>query len=150
MLTKLDVRKIIDNTKNEYSTSHDKVLLLKVAITKGLYKALGGTKCVPVPTIFDSITTYSFIIFKYKIKCDTLKSNNKAFNILVKELMENRKSPEYFLGENIPTNNKDIANLLSTIVIYDYEYEDIIINQNNIYSITFDLLQDMDGRKAGA
>jgi hypothetical protein len=150
MLTKLDVRKIIDNTKNEYSTSHDKVMLLKVAIAKGLYKALGGTKCITVPTIFDSITTYSFIVFKYKIKCDTLKSSKRAFNILIRELMENRKSPEYFLGNKIPVSNEDMANLLATLIIYDYDYEDIIINKNNIYNIAFDLLQGMEDRKVGA
>lgn len=148
MITRLDIRKIIDNTKEEYSKTGELSIFVNIAILKGLYIALGGTKYITVPTKFDNITCYSIIVFKHKLKL-SCKSESKITQDLVRSLIINNKKPEYFLNNKLPTTNDEIANLLVALILSVYT-EDMVINSNNIHNLAKELLDKVDEKGAGA
>ena len=148
MLTKLGIRKLIDNAKSEYNCSGDKTILVNIAIMKGLYIALGGTKYITMPQKFDNMTTYSSIVFKHKLNTKTKMSKDKLTTLLIKSLMAVGKKPENIIGAAIPISNNDISILMLNLIFSEYT-EDMIIKSLDIQNITLDLLQKLDEREAG-
>lgn len=148
MLTKLGVRKLIDCTKEEYGYSGDKTLLVNIAILKGLYTALGGTKYITVPQKFDNITTFANIVFKHKLNTLTKMSHDKMTSLLVKSLLAINKQPEIIVGINIPMSNNDISIMMLNLIFSEYT-EDMSIKSLDIQNITLDLLKKLDERKVG-
>lgn len=148
MLTKLEVRKLIDCAKEEYSCSGDKTILVNIAIMKGLYIAIGGTKYITVPQKFDNITTFASIIFKHKLNTMTKMSKDRITSFLIKSLIAIGKQPEVIIGNNIPIYNNDISIMMSNIIFSEYT-EDMCIKSLDIQNITMSLLQKIDERKVG-
>jgi hypothetical protein len=136
----LEIRKEIDNDKKEYNRTNNKYKLLHASILKGLYVAKGGRKGIALPSRYEVITIYSKVIFKYKIKLDTVKSQEMAFNYLYNELVKLDKKPEYFLDGIIPVTEHHLAKLLASLVASDYA-DDIIINQEVIYNTAVQILK---------
>lgn len=142
MKSKLDIRDDINRYKEEYKYTCNKILLIKIAIYKGLYTALDGKKGIALSSKYDNIVFYSKIIFKYKLKLKNNGDNSKAINFLLKNMRENFKNPEFYIKDTIPFDNDGIARLLTELILSEYT-EDIIINYNNIYDIAFEILQSI-------
>lgn len=148
MLTKLEIRKLIDNAKDEYACSGNKTLLVNIAIMKGLYTAIGGKKYITLPQKFDNIATYSNIVFKHKLNTKNKMSKDKITTLLVKYLMAVGKKPENIIGTTVPISNNDISILMLNLIFSEYT-EDMIIKSLDIQSITLNLLQKLDEREVG-
>lgn len=148
MLTKLEVRKLIDCAKEEYSYSGDKTILVNIAIMKGLYIAIGGTKYITVPQKFDNITTFANIVFKHKINTMTKMSKDRLTSLLIKSLIAIGKQPEIIIGNNVPIYNNDISIMMNNLIFSEYT-EDMCIKSLDIQTITLNLLQKLDERKVG-
>lgn len=148
MLTKLEVRKLIDCAKEEYSYSGDKTILVNIAIMKGLYIAIGGTKYITVPQKFDNITTFANIVFKHKINTMTKMSKDRLTSLLIKSLIAIGKQPEVIIGNNVPIYNNDISIMMNNLIFSEYT-EDMCIKSLDIQTITLNLLQKLDERKVG-
>jgi hypothetical protein len=145
MLTKMDVRKLIEESKREYTDTSDKTKLVYAAILKGLYIALGGKKGIVIPSKLNSISTSSKIVFKYKIKLDTLKSIDKAYDSLYDSLIRETKiNPRDIIKDGVaPITNAEQARLMTTLILNEYT-EDIIINSNTVYSMALDVLNKFE------
>lgn len=148
MLTKLEVRKLIDCAKEEYSYSGDKTILVNIAIMKGLYIAIGGTKYITVPQKFDNITTFANIVFKHKINTMTKMSKDRLTSLLIKSLIAIGKQPEIIIGNNVPIYNNDISIMMNNLIFSEYT-EDMCIKSLDIQTTTLNLLQKLDERKVG-
>lgn len=148
MLTKLEVRKLIERTKEEYGYSGDKTLLVNIAVLKGLYTALGGTKYITVPQKFDDITTFSNIVFKHKLNTMKRVSLDRVTSNLVKSLLAINKQPEVIVGVTTPLSNNEISLMMLNLIFSEYT-EDMSIKSLDIQNITLDLLQRLDERKVG-
>lgn len=148
MFTKLGVRKLIDSAKDEYNYSGDKTILVNIAIMKGLYIVLGGTKYITVPQKFDNITTFSIIVFKHKLNTLTKMTKDRVTSLLIKSLIEIGKNPEVIIASNIPISNSDISLMMLSLIFSEYT-EDMTIKSLDIKNITLDLLQKLDERKVG-
>lgn len=148
MLTKLEVRKIIDCAKDEYNKSGDKTILVNIAILKGLYIAMGGTKYINVPQKFNSMTTYASLVFKHKLNIKNKLSKDKITALLVKSLITIGKKPEIIIGTKIPMLNSDIVVLMLNLIFSEYT-EDMTVKSLDIQCITLDLLQRIDEREVG-
>lgn len=146
MINKMYVRKLIDRSKAEYSNNYDTSILVHISILKGLYIALGGTKCVTIPAKFDKMVTYSKVVFEHKLKLNTMKCKDKVINILIKSIRNIGCGPEYYLSDELPLTNEAIARLLVKLVISEYT-EDMIINSQSLYNITISLLNDIDSKE---
>ena len=144
MLSKIGVRRIIENTKDNYTNSGDKTLFVDLVLLKGLYIAIGGTKGIPTPSKFDKITSLARIVFKYYLKSkeSTDKTLTRAFDGLYDGLCESGIIPEDFIID-IPTTEEDIAGLLASLVVSFY-VEDMLVNYNNIYNKTLKIIREVD------
>lgn len=145
MLSKMDTRRIIENEKEKYNKTNNKDILIRVAILKGYYLVIGGTKAIPLPNKFDLITANSKLIFKYKMKISNHKSiisDIKATEILYKLLLINNKQPEYYINSQVYRTNTDLANLLTRLICSEYT-EDILINQQTVFNIALNTLNDV-------
>ena len=142
MSSTLDIRNTIVKYKNDYDRRSNKILLLYIAIYKGLYIALGGKKGIALSNKFDSAVYYSNIIFKYKLKLNNCVNKRNAVNYLIKTLRENFKQPTIYLRNQIPIENKDIATLLADIIASE-NIEDLVVNHNNVYNITLEALEKL-------
>lgn len=146
MLTKIDMRKMIENKKREYSASGNKEILLHVAIMKGMYDAYGGTKYITVPPMYNFVVKSSIIVFTYKNRLKTV-GYNKAKIGLIGELLEIGIDTEVCnIEQYISTDNIGISRLLALIILCKYT-EDIVINSEAIIDIAFELLENIDERE---
>lgn len=145
MLSKLELRKKIEGIKDKYSKDKDKSLLLEAAILKGLYLALDGAKGIPLPNKYNHITSFSKIIFKYKIKSENM---DRAYNYLYTSLMLNNKMPEYYIHK-IPKSNADIAEILADILM-DVYTDDINVNYELVYNIALNNLNEFGVMRDGS
>ncbi len=148
MLTKLQIRKLIDSTKEEYNNSGDKTLLVNIALMKGLYIAIGGTKYITMPQKLDNMVSYASIVFKHKLNIESQMQKDKITSFLIKSLMSVGKKPENIIGNTIPVSNNDISILMVNLIFSEYT-EDMMINSLNIRNITLELLQKLDEREVG-
>lgn len=148
MLTKLQIRKLIDSTKEEYNNSGDKTLLVNIALMKGLYIAIGGTKYITMPQKLDNMVSYASIVFKHKLNIESKMQKDKITSFLIKSLMSVGKKPENIIGNTIPISNNDISILMVNLIFSEYT-EDMMINSLNIRNITLELLQKLDEREVG-
>lgn len=148
MLTKLQIRKLIDCTKEEYNNSGDKTLLVNIALMKGLYIAVGGTKYITMPQKLDTMVCYASIVFKHKLNIMNKMQSDKVTSFLIKSLMSVGKKPENIVGSTIPTSNNDISVLMINLIFSEYT-EDMMINSINIRNTTLELLQRLDEREVG-
>lgn len=140
MISKLDIRNLIESSKIEYSMSKDKSMIIKAAILKGLYLALDGKKGIAIPSKYDNIVMYAKIIFRYKIR---VGKNNRAYGELYNSLLRLDKMPGYYLGDNVILSNREMAELLANLVLSDYN-NDLVINQDKIYQLAIDILGEME------
>lgn len=142
------IRGEIDRVKGLYCKTGDSNYLITVALLKGLYIAIGGTKGIPLSAKVGDIAWISAIVFKYMYKVDTHKNTNKAINELVEELQRAniiiQLIPVYKYGTL--KSNEYIAELLGDCV-GAYIQPDILINKMNIMDTTLKLLYGM-GRTA--
>lgn len=145
MLSKLDVRKKIESIKDRYSETKDKSLLLEAAIIKGLYLALDGEKGIPLPNKYNNITSFSKIMFRYRLKVENI---DKAYSYLYTSLMVNNKMPEYYIHK-IPESNSEIAELLADIILDTYN-DDININYDLVYNIALNNLNEIGVMRNGS
>lgn len=148
MLTKLQIRKLIDCAKEEYNNSGDKTLLVNIALMKGLYAAIGGTKYITMPQKLDTMVCYASIVFKHKLNTMNKMQSDKVTSFLIKSLMSVGKKPESIIGNTIPTSNNDISVLMINLIFSEYT-EDMMINSINIRNTTLELLQRLDEREVG-
>ena len=142
MHSTLDIRNAIVKYKDDYNRSNNKILLLYIAIYKGLYIALGGKKGIALSNKLDGVVYYSNIIFKYKLKLNNCVNKKNAVNYLIKTLIENFRQPTIYFSNQIPIENKDIATLLADIISSE-NIEDLVINRNNVYKITLEALEKL-------
>lgn len=140
MISKLDIRKLIEDSKIKYSMSKDKSMIIEAAILKGLYLALDGKKGVAIPSKYDNIVLYAKLVFRYKIKAG---KNNRAYGELYNSLLKLDKMPNYYLCDNGILNNRELAELLANLVSSDYN-NDLVINQNEVYQLTIGILDEME------
>lgn len=140
MCSTLDIRNEVNNYKKEYKETANKLLLLYLAIYKGMYIALGGKKGIALSSKMDRAVEYATIIFKYKIKLDRGKNQDVAVNYLMRNMRENFKHPAYYIKGNIPKENEEIADLLANIVLSEYT-EDLVMNHKNISNIASQALE---------
>lgn len=140
MISKLDIRNLIENSKVEYSMLKDKSMIIKAAILKGIYLALDGKKGIAIPSKYDNIVLYAKLVFRYKIKAG---KNNKAYSDLYNSLYKLDKMPGYYLADNVMLSNREIAELLTNLILSDYN-NDLVINQNEIYQLVMNILCEME------
>lgn len=148
MVTKLEIRKLIDCAKNEYTYSGDKTILVNIAILKGLYISLGGKKYITIPQKFDNITVYSSVVFKHKLNTMTNMSKDRLTSYLIKYLMAINKQPEVIIGADIPIMNNDISLMMLRLIFSEYT-EDMMLKSLDIQNNTIELLNKLDERKVG-
>ena len=144
MRNTLVIRKMIDYYKDKYSSNKDKDMLIYIAILKGAYLASGGKKGIPLSNSIDFKVKHSKILFSYEKRLNTHKDKLKAHIWLEEELRKNGK----YIGcieertNNIPTNNI-IAQYLAELINTEYK-EDLFINSNKIYSITIEIVSNLN------
>lgn len=140
MISKIDVRNLIKDTKSRLDKTGDKQCILKIAIYKGLYNAIGGKKYITLAPSYEDIAVKSEIVFGYLIKSIETPNNNRALNYLVRSLIKNGYKPSDFIDENTNSSKDGIIKLITQLIVYDHP-EDIIINEYSIKNIVLLILK---------
>lgn len=143
MLTKLGLRREISNVKEKYKESGNRVLIVHMAIMKGAYRALGGTKYITIPPVYNRVVELSENVFRLRLSAGTTVNKNKYYQNIA-DMLANKGIDARVLELNM--SNSSLADLLSVLIMSEYT-EDILINTVTIRTITIKLLNVMDERE---
>ncbi|MBO5387944.1 MAG: hypothetical protein J6A59_07390 [Lachnospiraceae bacterium] len=127
MSEKIYIRKLIDEYKIKYNSTFNFIYLIDVAILKGVYLAIGGTKGIPLNPNMTTLVTTTRQIYEYRIKSLTCKNDTK---LKLTRLIQ-RELAEYDIRIEVDLDNVEcVATIISTITSLKSD----IINIDTLYT----------------
>lgn len=133
MSEKIYIRKLIDEYKIKYNSTFNFIYLIDVAILKGVYLAIGGTKGIPLNPNMTALVNTTRQVYEYRIKSLTYKNDTK---LKLTKLMQ-RELAEYSIGIEVDLDNVEcIATIISTIT----SSKSNIINIDTLYTEIINIL----------
>lgn len=144
---KIAIRDSIEYHKLNFINTRSDEELLKAAVLKGLYMAVGGKKGIVLSPKADYIVFGTNIIFTYMYKLDTCKTPTGATSWLIQSNIDKHIINTIAMAgtKNNHLSNEEIAKLTSQ-VIFSSNIEDIVFNKITVYNVVLDILNRLGRR----
>lgn len=133
MLSKIELRDIIQNKKDEYFKNDDMYAIIEAAIYKGYYKAIKGEKAIAIPNKYNTLVDISELIIKASLKDRDIVTTYTFF----------AKNNVYVDLSNtgIEVSNNDLARIFVDLVIQSYN-DSLIMTREVLYRTIKDILDN--------